>query len=116
MRSALLLMALGSILVEAAEAATSDKPKPANAGSVWKLGKRVLLAKGASTALVTVAYVVDKETLYIRFPKSHVWYEYEQIPAKVWNKLTAAPSMGRYFVEKIKPKYEYSRQVMLTEV
>lgn len=61
-----------------------------------------------SPSLDAVAYVPDKRQLRIRF-RSGAVYEYDGVPAIVYEELLAAESKDGYFSEYVRPEYPYRR-------
>ena len=56
-----------------------------------------------STLISAVGY--QGEELFVRFKTTKRLYKYEDVPRAVFNELLAAPSIGRYFLQKIKGAY-----------
>jgi hypothetical protein len=63
-----------------------------------------------SSFIDAVAYDDEMETLYVRF-KQYGVYEYYNVPESEYRKMLQAPSVGKYFHNFIKPKFEYARSV-----
>ncbi len=63
-----------------------------------------------SSFIDAVAYDDEMETLYVRF-KQYGVYEYYNVPESEYRKMLKAPSVGKYFHNFIKPKFEYARSV-----
>lgn len=60
-----------------------------------------------STAIKTLAYDVDAESLYVAFKSSSgaKLYEYQQVPLKIWLALTRADSKGSFIASRVRGKY-----------
>lgn len=61
-----------------------------------------------SACLATVGYAPQTHTLEIRF-RSGALYWYAAVPARLYSRLLAAPSKGRFFAGQIKGRYPYVR-------
>ncbi len=61
-----------------------------------------------STTLLTIAYDVDRQILQLEFRDRSV-YNYFNIPADVHQCLVDAPSIGGYFNNCIRGRFEYAR-------
>ncbi len=61
-----------------------------------------------SSNLVSVGYDQDLKVLEIEFKGGGI-YQYEKVPKRVHLALLAAPSKGKFFHRRIKPKYVFSK-------
>jgi hypothetical protein len=64
-----------------------------------------------SSALQSVGYDPENKILELEFRDSGGVWQYFKLPAKVYNKFMHAPSLGNYFVTKIKGKYREMKVV-----
>ena len=48
-------------------------------------------------------------TLFVKFQHGTTLYSYQGVPQEEYEKLLAAPSVGKYLTENIKPKYPYKK-------
>ena len=62
--------------------------------------------KVKSSVLSGVCYIDN--TLYLQFNNERI-YLYYNVPSSVYDHLCQAPSLGKYFNQYIKDKYEYKR-------
>lgn len=62
----------------------------------------------ASSAISSVGYDPESETLEVEFTSGAV-YEYYGVPRKVFRSLMSAPSKGQFLARKIKDRYEFAR-------
>jgi hypothetical protein len=58
-----------------------------------------------SSALQSVGYDPKNKVLELEFRDSGGVWQYFKLPSTVYNKFIHAPSLGNYFVSKIKDKY-----------
>jgi hypothetical protein len=58
-----------------------------------------------SSALQSVGYDPENKILELEFRDSGGVWQYFKLPRAVYNKFIHAPSLGNYFVTKIKGKY-----------
>lgn len=63
-----------------------------------------------SVILRSVAYDESKKILEIEFQNGLV-YQFSGVPAKVYADLVRSEEMGKYFTEKIRPKF-HSKQIV----
>jgi len=63
-----------------------------------------------SVILRSVAYDESKKILEIEFQNGLV-YQFSGVPAKVYADLVQSKEMGKYFSEKIRPKF-HSKQIV----
>jgi hypothetical protein len=63
-----------------------------------------------SVILNSVGYDEGTKTLEIEF-KTGLVYRYSGVPLKVYNDLMLFPEMGKYFSEKIRPRF-HTKQVV----
>lgn len=61
-----------------------------------------------SSAILSVGYDPDTETLEVEFASGGV-YEYHGVPRKVFQELMAAPSKGQFLAKRIRGQYESSK-------
>jgi hypothetical protein len=59
-----------------------------------------------SSALESVGYDPENKILELEFRDSGGVWQYFKLPATVYKKFIRAPSLGNYFVTKIKGKYQ----------
>jgi KTSC domain len=64
-----------------------------------------------SSALQSVGYDPENKILELEFSDSGGVWQYFKLPAEVYNKFIHAPSLGNYFVTKIKGKYREMKVV-----
>jgi len=64
--------------------------------------------KVESSSLMRVRYEVVDETLGTEFHDGSV-YEYQRVPAHVYDSLMMASSKGTYYNENVRGKYEFRR-------
>jgi uncharacterized protein (DUF2147 family) len=57
-----------------------------------------------SVILRSVGYDATKKILEIEFTSGLI-YRYSPVPEKVWTGLVHSPEAGKYFSEKIRPKF-----------
>lgn len=67
--------------------------------------KRLLLD---STSLAEVAYLADRQSLWVRF-KNEQLYLYKEVDAATFEDLLAAHSKGRFFSREVRDNYEFER-------
>ncbi|MDB5143886.1 MAG: hypothetical protein JWQ66_2599 [Mucilaginibacter sp.] len=58
-----------------------------------------------SSALQSVGYDPENKILELEFRHSGGVWQYFKLSSKIYNKFIHAPSLGNYFVTKIKGKY-----------
>lgn len=61
-----------------------------------------------SSNLVSVKYEESSMNLEIEFKKNSV-YQYNHVPKSVYDELMGSKSLGEYFHENIKDKYDYHK-------
>lgn len=59
-----------------------------------------------SSQMKKVAYDESKQELFITFNNNKV-YKYSNIPLRLFNEFIAAPSVGSFFIKKIKNNKDY---------
>lgn len=62
-----------------------------------------------SSNIKSIGYDSAAKVLEVEFTNGAVW-QYEDVPAKVYNDLMTADSVGGYFARNIKPTYKATRQ------
>jgi hypothetical protein len=62
-----------------------------------------------STSIAAVGYEPARKALYLRFHESRRTYRYAGVPHRVYRKLMAAESKGRFVNAVIKPNYPCTR-------
>ena len=62
----------------------------------------------SSSSVASVGYEPKSRTLEIEFHSGSV-YEYQEVPPEVFRGLMEAPSVGRYFANKIRGQYPSTR-------
>lgn len=62
--------------------------------------------KVVSQMIESVGYDEPNETLEVEFASNHSLYQYIKVPAYVYREFIKEISIGKYFIEKIKPYYE----------
>ena len=62
----------------------------------------------ASSAISSVGYDPESETLEVEFTSGAV-YEYYDVPRKVFRSLMSAPSKGQFLAKRIKDRYEFAK-------
>ncbi len=70
----------------------------------------VNLQKVESSLIDSVGYDPATEDLTIVFVGSGDTYVYHKVPEKVYKKLMAADSKGKFFTKNIKEKYEFTKK------
>lgn len=68
-----------------------------------------------SSSISAVGYDKDESKLGVRFPSGDE-YEYYRVPLNVYQEMRAAPSVGVYFNEHVKFKYECSGKIGHTRI
>lgn len=63
-----------------------------------------------SSLLDKVGYDPETKTLVIQMNNSSDVYTYEDVPQSVYDGLLAADSKGRFYVKKIKGRYDVTRK------
>jgi hypothetical protein len=77
--------------------------------SIFNVGKRVAVVRTKSSAIPFVAYSLYEGILWLQFRSNEsMWYGFENIPHSIWDKMAKAPSVGRFFLDKVRPKYRHS--------
>ncbi|MEQ1861229.1 MAG: KTSC domain-containing protein [Chthoniobacteraceae bacterium] len=61
-----------------------------------------------STSIASAGYDVRSRTMEIEFRNGGI-YRYRDVPRELFNGLMSAGSKGRYFIERIRGKFEYER-------
>ena len=61
--------------------------------------------KVKSSMINAIQYENEDEILYVEFATGVTW-KYDGVQEKVWNELKDAESVGKYFLQNIKNKYE----------
>ena len=64
----------------------------------------VIMTEVISSNLLAIGFDDEVESLYVQF-KSGKIYEYENVPASVYDELSEAESVGKYFNQFIKNNY-----------
>jgi KTSC domain len=62
-----------------------------------------------SSAVSSIEYDPDRKEMYVTFT-SGSRYTYFKVPQDVYENWLAAPSIGEYFSEHIRDRYEYARR------
>ena len=62
-----------------------------------------------STAISSISYWPNQETLYVTFRNSGAIYAYYDVPIDVWKEFCDADSKGSYLNDNIKYFYQYER-------
>lgn len=62
-----------------------------------------------SSSIASIGYEPDSETLEVQF-RSGAIYQYRDVPPAAYEDFTTAESLGRYFNDKIRPYFSYTRQ------
>jgi hypothetical protein len=70
--------------------------------------KAIRLLRVQSSSIEAAGYDLKRRTLRIRYGGGST-YDYQAVPAKVFNNLLAAESKGRFVNWSIKPYYRYTR-------
>lgn len=70
---------------------------------------RIVRHSVESSSIASIGYLEEAATLEIEFRGGAV-YRYFGVPPSVYRGLDAADSLGRYFNEWIRPRFEYGRQ------
>lgn len=68
-----------------------------------------------SSNIMAIGYDYATEELEIEFKSGGV-YRYLDVPWNVNDEFVASDSKGKFFAQKIKPKFEYRRVVMLAAI
>lgn len=63
-----------------------------------------------STAIRAIHHDEQSRTLRVTFVSGAV-YDYEDVPREVYEAFKAAPSKGRFFAYRIRPKYQQFHKV-----
>ena len=63
-----------------------------------------------SSAINDVYYNAKDKTLSVRFRHTPGVYEYKDVPAKVYNDLTHAESLGKFINSEVKNKYFFVKK------
>lgn len=94
-----------------AEKVKAEKKKEAKAEKAEKAQAETPagLTKVESSVLDAVGYDANSKELTIVL-KSGDTYVYHNVPEKVYNKLMAAESKGKFFTKNIKDKYEFTKK------
>jgi hypothetical protein len=61
-----------------------------------------------SSNVASVGYDPEEMVLEVEFVDGDV-YQYDGVPASVYEGLMSAPSVGRYLHQMVKGRYDYSR-------
>jgi hypothetical protein len=61
-----------------------------------------------STSIAAIGYDEQSQTLEVEFRHGGI-YQYFDVPARVYQELLAASSIGRYVAEQIKGVYRFAR-------
>ena len=61
-----------------------------------------------SEAIDEIAYDEERSTMFVRFAHGG-WYSYFAVPKRVYEEFIAAESRGRFFHDRIRPRYPYHR-------
>ena len=61
-----------------------------------------------SSTISNVIYNFPNQTLKVRFNSGQT-YEYENVPAQIYENLCKAESQGKFFVEQIKNNFQYTK-------
>lgn len=64
--------------------------------------------KADSSMIASFGYAPKESVLEIEFKSRAVW-EYYDVPARVFEGMKSAKSLGRYFLSHIKDEYEEAR-------
>lgn len=64
--------------------------------------------KTDSSAIAAVKYIPKRHELDVRFNSGHV-YRYFNVPFKIYAKLLAAESVGKFFTSGIRNDYEFEK-------
>jgi len=70
--------------------------------------KVVAMEKVESSMISQVGYDKENKQLMVQFLNGGI-YSYDQVEEKVYKKLIEAESKGKYFLKKIKDKYEAAK-------
>ena len=65
-----------------------------------------------SKMLASVAYVSEKQILYLRFRTGDV-YRYFEFPGEQYREFLNAESRGKYFLANIRTRFHYERMAKL---
>ena len=63
----------------------------------------------SSSAISSVGYDPESETLEVEFSSGAV-YEYYDVPSKVYRSLMSAPSKGQFLARRIRDRYPFNRE------
>jgi regulator of protease activity HflC (stomatin/prohibitin superfamily) len=91
---------------EKAEAKAEKAAKEAEAKAEAAGG----LQKVESSVIEAVGYDAAAQDLTIVMAKTGETYVYHKVPEKVYKKLMAADSKGKFFAKNIKEKYEFTKK------
>ena len=61
-----------------------------------------------SEAIDEIAYDEERSTMFVRFAHGG-WYSYFAVPKRVYEEFIAAESHGRFFHDRIRPRYPCHR-------
>jgi hypothetical protein len=64
----------------------------------------VIMTEVTSSNILSIGYDDEVKSLYVKFKSGKV-YEYENVPASVYDELSEAESVGKYFNQMIKNNY-----------
>ncbi|MBU0678795.1 MAG: KTSC domain-containing protein [Verrucomicrobia bacterium] len=62
-----------------------------------------------SSMLKAVGYDAGSQTLTVKFTSSDEVYTYQGVPKDVYDSIMSSDSMGTYFTENVKGKFEYTK-------
>lgn len=95
-------------------AAREEKAKGEVQAKAEKVEEKVEAAGGLqkveSSLIDQVGYDPATQDLTIVFAKTGETYVYHKVPEKVYQKLMAADSKGKFFTKNIKNKYEFTKK------
>jgi len=69
---------------------------------------RIVRHPVVSSSIASIGYLEEPATLEIEFRGGAV-YRYFGVPASVYRGLDGADSIGRYFNERVRPRFEFGR-------
>jgi hypothetical protein len=80
---------------------------PSGNGTFTVVDTGNLLIRPVSSAISVIHYLIDSQTLVVKYNGSETQYFYQDVPVAVAFHLLVADSFGKFINTHIKPKYEF---------